>query len=232
MLTLRKKEDRGHSDLGWLDSYHSFSFSDYYDEKNMGFSDLRVINQDRVAPGGGFGTHSHRDMEIVSYVLEGALGHKDSMGTGSTIRPGDVQIMSAGTGVSHSEMNASDKEPVHFLQIWILPQKKGLKPGYEQKHFSDSEKTSRLRLVASPEGKDGSVTIHQDASIYASLLNAGENLDYENPKNRRAWVQAARGQLQVNGLTLRAGDGLAVTGGEKLRFTGVEKSEYLLFDLA
>jgi quercetin 2,3-dioxygenase len=232
MITLRRAEDRGHANHGWLDSHHTFSFADYYDPDHMGFRTLRVINEDRVQPGSGFGTHSHRDMEILSYVLEGGLAHKDSIGTGSTIRPGDVQRMSAGTGVAHSEFNASKTEPVHFLQIWILPERPGIAPGYEQKTFPDAEKRGRLRLVASHDGRNGSLTIHQDAAVYAGLLDAGERAELPLGKGRHAWVQVARGEVTVNGQALKAGDGAAVSGEPALRFEGVSEGEVLVFDLA
>jgi quercetin 2,3-dioxygenase len=232
MITLRRAEDRGHANHGWLDSHHTFSFADYYDPDHMGFRTLRVINEDRVQPGSGFGTHSHRDMEILSYVLEGGLAHKDSIGTGSTIRPGDVQRMSAGTGVAHSEFNASKTEPVHFLQIWILPERPGIAPGYEQKTFPDAEKRGRLRLVASHDGRNGSLTIHQDAAVYAGLLDVGERAELPLGKGRHAWVQVARGEVTVNGQALKAGDGAAVSGEPALRFEGVSEGEVLVFDLA
>lgn len=231
MMTLRPAGARGHADHGWLDSRHTFSFANYYDPKHMGFRSLRVINEDRVEPGRGFGTHSHSDMEIVSYVLEGALRHKDSMGTGSVIRPGDVQRMSAGRGVAHSEFNASDTEPVHFLQIWILPQARGIEPSYEQKTFSDEQKRGRLRVVASPDGRDGSVTIHTDALIYAGIFGAGERAELALTPGRHAWVQVARGTVRVSGETLRAGDGAALSDEATLRIEGTEGGELLVFDL-
>lgn len=232
MLALRKAEERGHANHGWLNSYHSFSFADYYDPAYMGFRTLRVINEDRVRPSRGFGAHSHRDMEIISYVLEGALEHKDSMGNSSVIRPGEVQIMSAGTGVTHSEYNHSETELVHFLQIWILPNQKGLKPTYEQKVFSDEEKQDRLRLIVSPDGRDGSVTIHQDVNIYATLLDVGQQVDYKIEPNRHAWVQVARGTVMLNNQLLKQGDGAAVKDMDSLKLVGKERSEVLLFDLA
>ena len=232
MITVRRAEDRGHAEHGWLDSRHTFSFADYYDPEQMGFSTLRVINEDRVAPGSGFGTHSHRDMEILSYVLEGGLAHKDSIGTGSTIRPGDVQRMSAGTGVAHSEFNASKTEPVHFLQIWILPERPGIQPSYEQKTFPDAEKRGRLRLVASRDSRDGSLTIHQDAAVYAGLLTSGERAELPLGKGRHAWVQVARGEVKLNGRSLEAGDGAAVSGEPILKLEGVRAGEVLVFDLA
>ena len=232
MLTLRKAEDRGRANFGWLDSRHSFSFGHYYDPEHMGFGPLRVINDDRVAPGGGFATHPHSDMEIISYVLEGALEHKDSIGTGSVIRPGDVQRMSAGSGIRHSEYNHSDSEPVHFLQIWLLPNEEGLTPSYEQKTFADGEKRGRLRLVASRDGRDGSVRIHQDADLYASLLDKGEAVTHRLAAGRRGWIQVVRGAVAVNGKALRAGDGAAASELPELTVTAAaDRSEVLLFDL-
>lgn len=233
MLAIRKAADRGVSKFSWLNSQHTFSFGGYRDPEHMGFSDLRVINDDRVVPGAGFGTHSHRDMEIVSYVLSGELAHKDSMGTGSVIRPGDVQRMSAGTGVSHSEMNYSDEQPVHFLQIWIIPDTQGLPPGYEQKHFDSSERQDQWRLVGSRDGRDGSVTIHQDVNLYTSTLNAGANLTYRLESDRRAWLHVARGTVQLNGQEMSEGDGAEIAQVDPLNLTAVaDDSEVLLFDLA
>ncbi|MDC3956454.1 pirin family protein [Polyangium jinanense] len=232
MITLRRSEDRGHANHGWLDSYHTFSFANYYDPAHMGFRSLRVINEDRVSPAQGFGTHPHRDMEILSYVLDGALEHKDSMGTGSVIRPGDVQRMSAGTGVTHSEFNGSRKDRVHFLQIWIVPEARGIAPSYEQKNFSDADKQGRLRLIASRDGRDGSVTIHQDASVYAGLFSEGEEARHTLADGRHAYVHVAKGEVQLGGTVLRAGDGAAVSGEKELVFTGLGKGEVLLFDLA
>jgi quercetin 2,3-dioxygenase len=231
MITLRKAQDRGHADHGWLDSHHTFSFADYHDPRHMGFGALRVINDDRVAPGQGFGTHGHRDMEIVSYVLDGALEHKDSMGTGSVIRPGDVQRMSAGTGVRHSEFNGSREEPVHFLQLWIVPEKQGLPPGYEQKHFSEAQKRGRLRTIASRDGRDGSVTIFQDASIHAGLFAKGESARHPLGPGRSAWVHVARGEVEVNGHLLSEGDGAALTGEKAVELAGTKGGEVLVFDL-
>jgi hypothetical protein len=231
MLTPRYASDRGHADHGWLDSHHTFSFADYHDPKHMGFRSLRVINEDRVAPARGFGAHPHRDMEIISYVLEGALAHRDSMGNGSVIRPGDVQRMSAGTGVTHAEENSSKSEPVHFLQIWILPERRGIAPGYEQKHFDDEGKRGRLRLVAAPDGADGSVTIHQDARLYATLLGPGERAGLELAPGRHAWVQVVRGALEVNGQSFAAGDGVALSGEKAVALEGVADAEALVFDL-
>ena len=229
MITIRRANERGHFDHGWLDTYHTFSFADYYDPAHMGFRTLRVINDDRVAPGRGFGTHGHRDMEIVTYVLEGTLGHRDSMGTGSLIRPGEVQRMSAGTGVMHSEMNPSRDEAVHLLQIWILPERHGLKPEYEQKVFPAEERNGKLRLVASHDGSDGSLTIHQDASIYATTLSAGQSVTHPLAAGRGAWVQVARGSVIVNGQTLAEGDGAAIE--EEPTITIAGDGEVLLFDL-
>jgi redox-sensitive bicupin YhaK (pirin superfamily) len=233
MISIRTSGDRGHVDHGWLDTRHSFSFADYYDPKFMGFRDLRVINEDKVEPGQGFATHGHRDMEIISYVLEGALAHRDSLGTGSIIRPGDVQRMTAGSGILHSEFNGSKDQPVHFLQIWILPARRGLTPGYEQKAFPYEEKRGRLRLVASPDGADGSVTIHQDARLLVSILARGERVSREIPSGRAAYVQVARGGVTVNGGALAAGDGAAIEGEPAVEIEGADDddSEVLLFDL-
>src|SRR5262245_58261922 len=210
-IMVRRAAERGHGNHGWLDTWHTFSFSDYYDPRFMGFRVLRVINEDTVAPGRGFPTHGHRDMEIVSYVLEGALQHRDSLGTGSVIRPGDVQRMSAGTGVRHSEFNASQSEPVHFLQIWLLPSARGIAPSYEQKTFSDADKQGRLLAVATPDGRDGSVTIHTDAVLHAGRFDGGEAASLAIARGRHAWVQVARGQVRVNGQALAAGDGAAIS---------------------
>jgi quercetin 2,3-dioxygenase len=232
MMTIRKASERGHADHGWLDSHHTFSFASYYDEEHMGFRGLRVINDDRVAPGQGFGSHPHRDMEIISYVLEGALAHKDSMGTGAVIRPGDVQRMSAGTGVLHSEYNASQDEAVHFLQIWLIPAKQSVKPSYEQKTFTDAEKRGALKLVASPDGKDGSVTINSDARVYAGIFGGGQKAELGLGQGRGAWVHVARGKVRVNGRELGEGDGVAVEGEGVVRFEGVDEGEVIAFDLA
>jgi redox-sensitive bicupin YhaK (pirin superfamily) len=234
MLTIRRSEDRGHFDHGWLDTRHTFSFADYRDQRFMGFSDLRVINEDRVKPGQGFGTHGHRDMEILSYVLEGELGHRDSMGNGSTIRPGDVQRMSAGTGVTHSEQNPSREQPVHFLQIWILPAAEGIRPGYEQRAFPAQERRGRLRVLASADGRDGSITIHQDAAMLGAILAPGDRVRHQIPAGRVAWVQVARGEVAVNGQRLRAGDGLAAVEEAALEVMGegTEDADVLVFDLA
>ena len=229
---VRKSEERGTADFGWLDSKHSFSFGGYHDPEHMGFGPLRVINEDRVAAGGGFPTHPHRDMEIISYVVEGALAHRDSTGTSSVIRPGDVQRMSAGTGVRHSEYNASETDPVHFLQIWIIPERQGLRPSYEQKTFAAEEKRGKLRLVGSPDGRDGSVVIHQDVDLYATLLEAGETVSHRVAAGRGVWVQVIDGALTVNGETLRPGDGIAISGAEGLRIEAQAPAEALLFDMA
>jgi redox-sensitive bicupin YhaK (pirin superfamily) len=232
MITIRKAKDRGHFDFGWLDTYHTFSFGDYHDQEFMGFSSLRVINEDRVGPSTGFPTHGHRDMEIITYVLEGALEHRDSMGNGSAIRPGEVQRMTAGSGVTHSEANASETEGVHLLQIWILPNSRNLKPGYEQKAFTDEEKRGRLRLVASADGRDGSVKINQDAAIYATVLEPSSAVVHQLDANRNVWIQVARGAVNVNGEDLNQGDGAAVSDESAITITGREAAEVLLFDLA
>src|SRR6266850_7024526 len=231
MMTIRKAADRGHAEHGWLDSHHTFSFADYHDPAHMGFRSLRVINDDRVEGGKGFGPHPHRDMEIISYVLEGGLAHKDSMGTGAVIRPGDVQRMSAGTGVVHSEFNASPGEQVHFLQIWLLPIERGIAPGYEQKTFSTAAKRGKLLLVASPDGRDGSVTIHSDARVYAGIFGKGERAELALPDNRGAWVHVARGNVRINGEQLAEGDGVAIEGDRAIRFEGIDDGELLAFDL-
>jgi redox-sensitive bicupin YhaK (pirin superfamily) len=232
MLTIRPASERGHAEHGWLDSHHSFSFADYYDPAHMGFRALRVINEDRVAPAKGFGTHPHRDMEIISYVLDGGLAHKDSLGTGSVIKPGDVQRMSAGTGVSHSEFNASPSDPVHFLQIWLVPSQRGIKPSYEQKNFTEADKRGRLRVVASPDAREGSVTIHSDAVLYSGLFDQGESAELVLAAGRHAWVQVARGSVRLNGQELAAGDGAALSDVTKLELEGIERAEVLVFDLA
>jgi redox-sensitive bicupin YhaK (pirin superfamily) len=232
MITLRPSGERGRAQLGWLDSKHSFSFSDYYDPKHMGFRSLRVINEDRVEPGKGFGTHPHRDMEIISYVLEGALEHKDSMGTGSVIRPGDVQRMTAGTGVLHSEFNASKSDPVHFLQIWILPDRVNLTPSYEQKTFPTSDGKNQLRLIAAHDGRDGAITVHQDAEIYAAMLDAGASVTHRLGAGRHAWVQVARGSVEIAGKRLAAGDGASASDEREITLAAQEPAEVLLFDLA
>ena len=232
MMHFRPAKERGHANHGWLDTYHSFSFADYYDPRHMGFRSLRVINEDRVAASAGFPTHPHRDMEIITYVLEGTLQHRDSMGNGSLIRPGDVQRMSAGTGVTHSEFNASETDPVHFLQIWILPERAGIEPSYEQTFFDPSEKRGRLRLVASREGSEGSVRVHQDLKLFAGLFDAGEAADYPLAEGRHAWLQVAKGRVAVNGKELEAGDGVAIGNESQLRIEGRQQGEVLLFDMA
>lgn len=232
MLQIRRATERGHADHGWLNTYHSFSFADYYDPKHMGFRQLRVINEDRVQPGRGFPSHPHRNMEIISYVLEGALEHKDSMGNGSVIVPGEVQRMSAGTGITHSEFNHAKAELVHFLQIWILPDTEEVKPSYEQTYYPDEEKRGKLRLIASADGRDGSVTIRQDVNLYATILDAGEEIVYLIPSGRHVWLQVARGRVLVNSQQLAQGDGAAMSGEEKVLVIGVERAEILLFDLA
>ena len=232
MMTIRKAAARGGANHGWLNTKHTFSFADYYDPNHMGFRSLRVINDDRVTPGMGFGTHPHRDMEIISFVLEGGLAHKDSMGTGSVISPGDVQRMSAGTGVYHSEFNASKVEPVHFLQIWIMPDEQGVTPGYEQKTFANSEKQGRLRLVASPDGSDGSVRIHSSTRLFAGLFSKGERSELQLANGRHAWVHVARGEVQLNGQTLSEGDGAALSNEALVKLEGVSSGEVLVFDLA
>jgi len=232
MLDIRKSAERGTADLGWLFSRHTFSFSNYYDPEHMGFGPLRVINEDRVQPGQGFGTHGHRDMEIISYVLEGALEHKDSIGTGSVIRPGDVQVMSAGTGIRHSEFNHSKSELVHFLQIWIIPDRDGIKPRYDQKKFPDSEKRGRLRLVGSTDGRDGSIVIHQDVELFAGILDRGEQATHAFRRGRKGWLQVARGSIEANGQRLEAGDGAAVSDEARIVLKGQgDGSEVLMFDL-
>jgi len=232
MIAIRRAEDRGHADHGWLNTYHTFSFADYYDPAHMGFRGLRVINEDRVQPAQGFGTHPHRDMEIISYVLEGGLEHRDSMGNGSIIKPGEVQRMSAGSGVTHSEFNASSEELVHFLQIWLLPSQRGIQPGYEQKTMDRRDQAGRLRLVASPDGRDGSVTIHADANLYAGLFDKGASGNLDLPKGRHAWIHVARGRARINGNDLEAGDGVALTDEPAVRIEGIEACEVLVFDLA
>jgi len=231
-MLIRRAHERGYADHGWLRSFHTFSFADYYAPAHMGFRSLRVINEDRVDGGKGFGTHPHRDMEIISYVLSGALQHKDSMGTGSVIRPGDVQRMSAGTGVTHSEFNASQSEPVHFLQIWILPDARGQAPSYEQKHFTEAERQGKLRLVASKGGQDGSLRLQQDARLYAGLLASGESVSHELLPGRYAWLHVARGKVELGGETLGAGDAAAFEQAGNIAVSPLEACEILLFDLA
>ncbi|WP_028219322.1 pirin family protein [Paraburkholderia oxyphila] len=232
MLTIRRADERGHANHGWLDSWHSFSFADYFDEAHVHYGALRVLNDDRIAGGGGFGAHGHRDMEIVTYVLSGALAHRDSMGNGSTIRPGDVQRMSAGTGVMHSEFNASKDEEAHLLQIWLLPSARGGAPGYEEQRFDDAGKRGRLRLIASPDGRDGSVTVQSDASIHAALIDGGERAEYALPPGRRAYVHVARGALEVNGERLAAGDAAMIEAETAVTLANGDAAEVLLFDVA
>ena len=234
MIQVRRSSERGHADHGWLNTFHTFSFADYYDPEFMGFRALRVINEDWVKPGMGFGTHGHRDMEIITYVLEGELAHKDSMGNGSGIKPGEVQRMSAGTGVRHSEFNHSKKDWVHLLQIWILPEKDGIKPSYEQKTFGEEEKKGRFRLIASPDANDGSVKIHQDAKVYATVLGEGDKAEHRFEPGRYGWLHVARGSVTLNGETLKAGDGAAIAKEDSIQVASAngEKSEVLLFDLA
>lgn len=231
MIEIRKAGERGFADHGWLRSFHSFSFADYYDPRHMGFSKLRVINEDRVAPGAGFGTHGHRDMEILSYVLDGVLEHKDSIGTGSVIRPGDVQRMSAGRGVRHSEYNGSAHEPVHFLQIWIEPNVTAIEPSYEEKHFDTDSKRGRLRLIAAPDGRAGAVTIHQDAFVYATLLDGAERVTHRPAPGRKVYVHVARGSMVANGLALGAGDAIKASGVDEIVLERGQGAEALLFDL-
>jgi redox-sensitive bicupin YhaK (pirin superfamily) len=232
MVRIRKSSERGHAHHGWLDTYHTFSFNTYYDPEHMQFRALRVINEDRVEPGRGFGPHPHENMEILTYVLEGALHHRDSMGNGSVMRPGDVQRMSAGTGVVHSEANHSRQEPVHFLQIWIYPGRQGLAPGYEQKTFSDDAKRGQLRLLASNDGRDGSLTLHQDAGLYAAVLEPGTAVSRGLAPGRHAWVQVARGGVELNGHALEAGDGAALSGESGVELRARTAAEVLVFDLA
>ncbi len=231
MIEIRRSDDRGHADHGWLNSYHSFAFAEYFDQKHIQFGPLRVINEDRVVPGAGFGTHGHRDMEIISYVLSGELSHKDSLGNGSTIRPGDVQRMSAGTGIRHSEFNPSTSQPLHFLQIWIQPSKIGIAPSYEEKNFSVDEKRGRLRLVASPDRADGSVLIHQDARVYAGLFDGAEQARFQIGNDRAVYVHVARGSVTANGKRLDAGDALKLTGVDALTLDGGRAAEVIVFDL-
>ena len=232
MLTLRKAQDRGYADHGWLKSHHSFSFADYHDPAHMGFGNLRVINEDRIAPGTGFGTHGHRDMEIVSYVLEGALGHKDSIGNGATIVPGEVQRMSAGRGIAHSEYNHAADQTTHFLQIWILPNQQGITPGYEQQAFAEADKRGRLRLVASPDGREGSVTIHADAAMYAGLIDGTERAELALDPTRLAYAHVVRGSASVNGQALAAGDAALLDGEGRLVIDRGHSAEVIVFDLA
>jgi quercetin 2,3-dioxygenase len=232
MISVRKANDRGFTNIDWLKSRHTFSFGEYYDPKEQGFSDLRVINEDWVAPGMGFPTHSHRDMEIITYVVDGAVQHKDSMGNGSVIRPGDVQRMSAGTGVMHSEYNPSKVEELHLLQIWIMPDRRGHQPGYEQKNVTETEKRGKLRLVASPDGREGSVTIHQDALLYAGIVEDGKPLEFAMTPGRRGYLQVVKGSVNLNGVALEHGDGARIVEESAIEIVGREESEVLLFDLA
>ncbi len=232
MITIRRSSERGHFNHGWLNTYHTFSFDQYHDPRYMGFRSLRVINEDFVAQGRGFPTHGHRDMEIITYILEGALKHEDSMGNGSVIRPGDVQRMTAGTGVRHSEANASPDEPVHLLQIWILPETIGLDPGYEEKAFSKDERLGQLRLIASNDGRNGSVTVHQDVNLFAAIVEADQEISHTMAPTRYAWLQVARGSVRVNGETADQGDGVVVMGESDLKLVGNTAAEVLLFDLA
>jgi redox-sensitive bicupin YhaK (pirin superfamily) len=232
MISIRKSKERGHFDHGWLNTYHTFSFDQYYDPRYMGFRNLRVINEDFVAAGRGFPTHGHRDMEIITYILEGAIKHEDSMGNGSVIRPGDVQRMTAGTGVRHSEKNASNTERVHLLQIWILPHTVDLSPGYEQKAFTDDDRRGQLRLIASEDGRDGSVEVHQDISLFASILDEGQEVARTMNEARYAWIQVARGSISVNGENADQGDGVIIVGESNLKIKAQDDAEVLLFDLA
>lgn len=231
MNTIRRSNERGQADHGWLKSFHTFSFADYYDPQQVGFGPLRVINEDRVKPGAGFGTHAHRDMEIISYVLDGALAHRDSMGNGSTIQPGDVQLMSAGTGVQHSEFNASDEAPVHFLQIWIQPSERGIAPGYQEKRFSREEKRGRLRLIASPDGEQESVVIHQDVRIFAGLIDGAEVASLEVASERRIYLHVALGSVVANGIALAAGDSMKIDAESTLKLDQGSDAEVIVFDL-
>ena len=232
MLIIRRAEDRGHANHGWLNTYHTFSFSTYHDPRHMGFRSLRVMNEDFVAPGEGFGTHPHQDMEIVTYVLEGALEHKDSMGNGEVLRPGEFQRMTAGTGITHSEFNPSDSEPVHLYQIWLFPERRGLTPSYEQKRLAESERRNRLRRVASRDAAEGSLLIHQDASIYLSSLDDGEQVSHELGDGRHAWLQVLRGEATLNGLPLKTSDGAAVSDERVLTIAATVDAEVMLFDMA
>jgi redox-sensitive bicupin YhaK (pirin superfamily) len=232
MISIRRADERGLAHFGWLHSRHTFSFGNYFDPRHMGFGPLRVINEDRVEPGRGFGEHGHRDMEIISYVLEGALQHRDSMGNGSVIRPGDIQRMTAGTGVRHSEMNHSATESVHFLQIWIEPEREGIEPGYEQKAFSEADKRGVLKLVGSRDGRDGSVTINRDVDLYASLLQSGDSVRHALATQRHVWLQVVRGELDVEGISVSAGDGVALVAPREVAITAASAAELLLFDMA
>lgn len=232
MITLRQSSDRGHANHGWLDSYHTFSFANYYDPNHMGFRALRVINEDWVQSGKGFGTHRHRDMEIITYVLDGALEHKDSLGNGAVITPGEVQRMSAGTGIMHSEFNPDQTEPVHLLQIWILPDRQGLQPSYEQRAFGLEERQGKLRLIAARDGREGAVTIHQDVDLYSAVLQKGDRVSYQLQPNRYGWLQVAKGEVSLNGNALKAGDAVALSEAESLKIGTDTGAEILLFDLA
>jgi len=232
MIQVRPSKERGHANRGWLDSQFSFSFADYYDPQHMGFRDLRVINEDHIAPGQGFGTHPHRDMEILTWILDGELEHRDSMGSGAVIRPGELQHMTAGSGITHSEFNPSKTTPVHLLQIWILPEKRGLKPGYEQKEFPAAELDGKFRLLAAHDGRDGALQIRQNSELYVARLKSGEKTSHELKAGRHAWAQVARGAITLNGAALKAGDGAAISGEEQLDFAAKDDSEVLLFDLA
>jgi redox-sensitive bicupin YhaK (pirin superfamily) len=232
MLQIRRASERGHFDHGWLNTYHTFSFADYHDPRHMGFRALRVMNEDRVAPGQGFGMHGHQDMEIVTYVLEGALEHQDSMGNGEVLKPGEFQRMSAGTGIMHSEFNPSKSEPAHFYQIWLLPERRGLEPSYEQKRFSEDERRNRLRLVASPDGAEGSLSVHQDVRIYLASVFDGQSLEQVLDARRYAWLQVLRGEVSLNGTNLQTSDGAAVSDERKLSISAASDSEVMLFDLA
>ena len=232
MITVRKSDQRGRTQIDWLNSWHTFSFGDYYDPKWMAFGPLRVINEDFVGSGQGFGMHPHRDMEIITYIVKGALQHRDSLGSGSVIRPGDVQRMTAGTGIRHSEFNPSPSEAVHLLQIWIMPNARNLAPGYEEKFFSDEERQNKLRLIASPDGSDGSVKINQDAQVYASIIEPGATLTHDLKENRYAWLQVARGSVSVNDVELNQGDGAGINREDTLVISAKDRAELLLFDLA
>lgn len=232
MLSIRPAESRGHANHGWLDTNYTFSFADYYDPKAMGFRALRVINEDRIAPGMGFGTHPHRDMEIITYVLDGSLAHKDSLGTVGVIRPGEVQRMSAGTGIRHSEYNASDKDPLHLMQIWLMPNKTGIAPSYDQRVFAVEDEKNKLHLLASQDGRDGSFQMHSDADLYAAQLEAGTTVEHDFGKQRHGWLQVARGSVTVNGSELKQGDGLAISDEGKVQIAANDAAEVLLFDLA
>lgn len=231
MITIRKAEDRGHANHGWLNTYHTFSFANYYNPKQMGFRSLRVINEDSVSPGAGFGTHGHRDMEIITYVLKGALEHQDSLGTGSIIKPGEVQRMSAGVGITHSEFNHSQTDPVHFLQIWLLPETKGLPASYEQRAFEHAKNPGKLHLVAAKDGREGAVTVHRDVDLYAAIMEPNQQLIHTLQPQRHAWIQVARGEVILNGLPLTQGDGAAISE-ENIVIEATKDAEFLLFDLA